>query len=97
MNCKPGDLAEVVKPAENGACRCFIGRRISCGSFFFNDNGVCFWNLPNPWDACEHVAVRLPMGTKMYSVDDSLLKPIRPPGTEDGAKRSADKPVEIKA
>jgi len=95
VNCKPGDMAEVVKPAENGLCRCYIGRRISCGTFFFSDNGLCFWNLANPWDACDHVVSRLPLDRKLFHVDDALLKPIRPPGIDDSTKRDADKPVEV--
>ena len=93
MNCKPGDMAEVVRPAQAGTCRCFIGRRVSCDTFYFADDARMFWNLANPWDACEHVIHLLPRGSKMYGVEDALLKPIRPPGIEDGVR--TDKPVEV--
>ena len=85
MNCRPNDLAMIVRgyPADN------IGKIITvtklCADFSFPT-----WEYTGAW-------LRAPFGGKCYMIDDECLKPIRDQDGEDQSLTWAGKPNSIES
>ena len=72
MNCRPGDLAIIVR-VECASEQWFIGRIVRCVAAFQRLGGTC-WTIETPLYG--------PDGTKYTAAFDRSLKPLRDPGDD---------------
>ena len=92
MNCRPGDLAMVVKPAFHGRCLCYMGRPLVVKVTFRANDGLDWWEIDPPWEPCSHAQA---YGySDVSAISDRVLRPIRPPETGLEAHQDSRAPTD---
>jgi hypothetical protein len=75
MNCKPGDLAAIVREMLPGTPCGLIGRHVTLTSLDLNDAYEPSWNYDGP-------TLLTPYGFPAEVIPDRCLRPIRDPGDD---------------
>lgn len=85
MNCKPGDLAVIVRSKKG-----HLGKLVHVLCIDREDR-LGTWEVKPLWN------IKLPSGKKYFYIPDSQLKPIRPNDGQDETLTWAGKPEQVTA
>ena len=97
MNCKPGDLAVVVKIFETKEYRFITGQFLTVLKYHSKDQFGIIWTIE--W-ACKDIPNKIaqtiikrgkvPRKDKIFSIPDSWIRPIRPAGNSINEQKTKE-------